>query len=500
MKYTYLKSLRKFIIFFIPLSFLFFIILLPYIKFHHSIDSFYVLHNYDIVSKSMNLRDGRLITALFNIILNYLHINIIKSQVIFNFLASINLVLASYILCRFLLPQKSIPRFQRILVSLTSIAIIINPLTMEIATFPAVFYIISFAPLAIISSAHHLFKGVMNQSKKNILLSIFFSFISVFIYQIWNVFLIFFIAFKILLLTKLHKRLNKKYLLLGIYSILIYFVSIFINIIFIKISLKIYNLSSRASFQSSLNLIFPGIKAYIHIFIIDGLLAYPKFFILFYYLLVSIFVINFFRKSSIQVKKIFILSLALFTVGYIASLSVLIFGGFSIYAPELRVLFPSLGFIFLMLLGLYFISSQKRVQSLIFLAIIFLSVFNIFLAYKYGREHLTLMSFEKEYSYKIVQVIEEYEKINSVKIEKMAFRADRFPTANIDGIPGKYGYNIFLIPWSRPYVIGYYTGRDFKITNYDESMITDEYKLKDWNNFDSSQIIFKNNTAYITIY
>lgn len=136
---------------------------------------------------------------------------------------------------------------------------------------------------------------------------------------------------------------------------------------------------------------------------------------------------------------------------------------------------------------------------IIFLAIFLLIQLNYFMTYAIDGY---IVNYEdKQNVSKIIEEIKKYESETGNKIEKIAFYQDKNPNYTYSGIKSTGDINIkALYPeWSAIQIIKFYSQLDLTTVQKDEK-IEQEFREKDWDCFDSSQIIFENDVMHLCNY
>lgn len=101
----------------------------------------------------------------------------------------------------------------------------------------------------------------------------------------------------------------------------------------------------------------------------------------------------------------------------------------------------------------------------------------------------------------IAQAIDEYEKENNCKIEKVIYCLDNYVTYDCVNIKsfGDPTFRIFASPWVFESALKYYIGYDLDISQSQDAF-EDVFLVRNWENFDERQIKFQGNTLYLCVY
>lgn len=111
-------------------------------------------------------------------------------------------------------------------------------------------------------------------------------------------------------------------------------------------------------------------------------------------------------------------------------------------------------------------------------------------------------SCDKQEVFSILSIIENYEVDSGIKVEKLAFASDKWPSYYYYGVKSTHDLNIraLLVSWSRQGIFKLHGRRDFSIEEMPISIYDNYFKDKNWDKFSPQQIIINGNTAYICVY
>lgn len=104
-------------------------------------------------------------------------------------------------------------------------------------------------------------------------------------------------------------------------------------------------------------------------------------------------------------------------------------------------------------------------------------------------------------SKKIVEIIKDYQMKNNITVKKIGYQYDKHP---IVVYPGSEYINSMTvramhIDWSSINYLSHYMGQELYLTPVSED-VKDYCAIRDWNEFNTEQIIFNNDHAYICVY
>lgn len=108
---------------------------------------------------------------------------------------------------------------------------------------------------------------------------------------------------------------------------------------------------------------------------------------------------------------------------------------------------------------------------------------------------------DKELTLKIEEQIEEYEENTGKKIDSISIYYDKATKYSYDEVKASGDMNIraYSANWCVTRIIELYTGRDLK-EEENSDKIKEEFKEKNWDNFDKEQIIFEENIMHLCVF
>ena len=158
------------------------------------------------------------------------------------------------------------------------------------------------------------------------------------------------------------------------------------------------------------------------------------------------------------------------------------------------------------LIYLFYIITKKENQNkistiiLVVLSIIMFSI-NLFDYYNIAYMNQVTMKEEKKYINEINEVMIEYEKENGITLKKAMFFADKNYVETYDNLPANtFNSRGILTVYSRIYCLNYYTGRNLEEELHTKEKYDKYFKGKDWNEFNKEQVQFEGDTVYICVY
>lgn len=141
--------------------------------------------------------------------------------------------------------------------------------------------------------------------------------------------------------------------------------------------------------------------------------------------------------------------------------------------------------------------SKILAKSIIVLSVLFLIIqFCNFVRFEI--DHYIGNYMDKLLSLEISNIMQKYEEQTGNKIDTLSIYKDAETTYVYPGLNASGDMNIkaYSADWCVPGILELYTGRDFKIVENNENL-EQEFKNKNWNNFEKEQIIFKDNVMHL---
>ena len=130
--------------------------------------------------------------------------------------------------------------------------------------------------------------------------------------------------------------------------------------------------------------------------------------------------------------------------------------------------------------------------------------FVIFQAQKFiiiEKDRYILNNQDEQITMQIIEQINNYETQTENKIKNVAVYQDEKPNYTYEGIfaTGDMNIKCYSTDWSTIEILKYYSKRDFKMTERDKK-IEQDFEKQNWDDFNTNQIIFKENTINICNY
>ena len=143
---------------------------------------------------------------------------------------------------------------------------------------------------------------------------------------------------------------------------------------------------------------------------------------------------------------------------------------------------------------------EKVDINLIFLISIFLLIFQVYEFWLTEKDRYILNKKDYEVTMRIIDKIEKYESETKKRISKIEVYQDSSIKYTYDGLfaVGDMNVKCYANDWSTVAILNYYLNRNLKLDNSQD--LSNNFKNKDWNEFDDDQIIFYNDTIALCKY
>ena len=144
---------------------------------------------------------------------------------------------------------------------------------------------------------------------------------------------------------------------------------------------------------------------------------------------------------------------------------------------------------------------EKFSKNLILIISITFVIFQAQKFIKIEKDRYYLNKQDEQIAMQIIDQINNYETRTQNRIEKVAIYQDEKPNYTYEGIfaTGDMNIKCYSTDWSTIEILKYYSKRDFKMTERDKK-IEQDFKKQNWDDFNTNQIIFKENTINICNY
>lgn len=493
------EKLKRFIvIYFISL-----IICLPFLVPHKITDTYWNIGEGIEVYKYTPLKDGRIVHFLILSVLDFLNIKMELYSIAVHYICTIIYALAIYNVFSYIMQllkskieQSKNSKILKMIILLSSVLIILNPLTVE--NFAYIENLIMSLSILLGTIAARI---LHENKKKAYIKTLFLIILAGLCYQgnlnVW-------IGLSLLYFAIDEKKTIKEWIryLLKLGSITILVLASLVAIINIT-NLIIGNEQSRLGVS---NKSLKEIISIFYIFFIKPITDvtfgyYPKMLISISILITTLIVVNCERNKPINSLIKYYLMLLIIILACICP--AFLQKNISLSARMINCIGAIIG---ISLIYICYIITKKenrnKIATIIVLALsIILFCINIFDYYNIAYMNHITMKEEQKYINQINEVMLEYEKENNVTLKKAMFFADKNYVETYDNMPpSTFNSRGILTIYSRIYCLNYYTGR-----NLEEELPTEEkynkyFKDKDWNEFNKEQVQFEGDTVYICIY
>lgn len=471
-----------------------FIIFFNYYRYHFVSDAYRIIYNSnsDWIIK-LKLVEGRPIQSLYFFVISRLniHMNSLGAYLnVYRINLTISILLISFICFYLYIKLKRIFNLKlkkhKVFFFLVSLLITVNISTCEYLLFIENYIMILGFLITLIAG------DVFNSKVKcKEIISFLLLLLASFCYQgTITVFLVYVFILK-LIDNLLKKESNKNIFFYILKAILIYFIVIGINYIFIQISNNYFpGLDNRVSSQVDITT-DAFYVAYFFIYYLDVLIPV---FILFLF-------INKIQKRELSCNFNILMLLILTSL----SISVFCFGNTAVFTvPRLTLaMYVILAIVCLYIFTIDYVRKKFNINFiLIFMTIIFILQVATMIYFQLQNVYSTQIN--QKIINEIISKIEKYERENDIEITNIAFYDDmhlNYKYFNVtSSIYAMYTYPIYYESWSDIYSINVLSGRNFKRVS-DENLDKELYYYFKSNDLDTPnldmQIIFKENTVHI---
>ncbi len=469
---------------------------------HYSPDSYDCLFNQNS-SVGQFSSMGRPITMLLVCMLNYIGINLVKSQFYFTVFSIFILSLSAYLLVGTALScKKDISIYNIALFTVAALLIIYNLFAVELFTFSFILPFSSLAILLVVLSSCIL---TLDFSIKNIILSVILLTASLFLYQSWGA--LFIPLTLTFIFCSKNKYSNKELTVINIVLFSVYILSAFINFVYIKlVHPYFYSFTDPRTLKIDLlTNILSILDVQKTVWIKQFSLMSDYTFIIYIFLSLSLFFV--FRKSiSLNLSRVYlIVPNILFTLIFITYLPHLFTSAVWIVPRAVLAIGSIPGILFLCLSLIIPFRNQnfENYHKIILIMIIFSYAFIIYTSTnQIAIDHLSTNNRDHKEASWIISEITSRENESGVRVSKVAFVFDDYPVWAYDGIRAYGDMNVRALtkPWAQIPLLEFVSGRKFIPVDMNLNVYDKYFKGKNWNHLDSEQIVVVNDVAYIAIY
>ena len=108
---------------------------------------------------------------------------------------------------------------------------------------------------------------------------------------------------------------------------------------------------------------------------------------------------------------------------------------------------------------------------------------------------------DKEVTYEIIKLIQEYEIENKITIDKISIYYDEAPSYTYDGMQtiGDVNTKALFPEWSAKAIIEYFSGKTL-VTEVNDEILKKQFASENYYEFNEKQVVFKDNTIHICLY
>ena len=486
-----IKSNKDIVIIFLVTLFLGLLICGPFFRYHLASD------NYVWIERGTNVTwdsgSARQLSDMFLYYMDVVGINAVKYQLFFNICSVIIMAIASTMLYSIsveLIEKKSKKISLAILFG--AIFIIFNIYGFEMFLFN-VMGSLSIQYLVTVITVKKLVKKI---DFITILECIFLNLIGLCIYQAINPI---FLGLAIILLGYKYKdegilKNIKNYFIVGV----VYGVSCVANVLIMK-------LSSIPRYGETN--ILENIKKLIsrqELIWIDTFDLLPKY--LYIGIIILLLVIGFFKVCANYKKKTLKIMLSIFLAIFMTIFAAYLphIASDTVFVPRTGLSVSCIVGYMLLFIGIYFPKERELFNLFIKVISGVYLFFTVYVSCKLVQNTIRTNNYDKDIARQILEVVEEYEKKENIKVENMSFTLDEKPTWRYKDIHGKSTLDpyvrAFTIPWSRNLIIETWYNRRFNEIEMPDEIYNEYFKGKNWDKFNTDQIVIKDNTAYVAVY
>lgn len=412
----------------------------------------------------------------------------------------------------YLLLNKNICKFQRIILFLSIALLFLNPLFVDWAIFPEClpYYLLG------IFICQLSVKFYLKNTWKDYIFSMLLFLLAIGTYQPIATYFVFFVLLGIWKQVVVCFREKGQYEFLGvtllktIVAFSIYLLGSLFQLFIVSILGKISRVDT--DFPENIKIV---IKAQKELWLMQ---TTGKSSILYlFFALVSLFVficiLTFILRKKRKRNKRSLL-LLLIGVVFCMAMYIAIFASHIVVEPWVsqRTVTPFLGFI-PFVIALEVMAIDKDIWSMVNIRLkisknILIAIMGVMVcAYIYRSENLQIDIFkgniaDAQIAYQIYDIIQQYEENTTTQVKKIACRYDNSPSWSYPGTFAMYDMNVraWTKIWAVPGIMYWYTGRCFEQVDMDEEIYNNNFLDKDWNVYSEEQIFIDGDTINIMIY
>ena len=490
------KINKKDIIMFISTFIIASIIFIPFLTGHYATDTYNIINRgYKEYAIKYSLNDGRPVMCLISLIAEKINMPIQAYIIVLTtmalFVSCISVIKLKTIILKF--TEKKYKRIEYIILAISYI-IIFNFAYLENLQFAECAVMAVSILLDIIVA-----QTIVEKNKNYILKSILITIISVLFYQgtiNWLITITFFLSiFK-------EKKINLQVIKNVFLSVICIGMGYVVNLIQIKITGKIFNLSQTRmgnikNIISNCEYIFKNLYG----ILLNTYNLFPKYALFTYIIILLIYALVFDKKNDMQINTITIIFVC---IGAVVAPNLMTLSAFGTG----RMSFSIGAMIGLIILYIYCnldaeSSKKTKIAEKILYVIIFSYIILSITNYVFIMcEHKKVNEQDKQECETIGKWINEYEEINNIEVKNIVFIHNNKRKFYYNNIKNKSAlcYKALATEWSRIGAINYYINRKFNET-FNISQKFNKYFIdKSWDNLDKEQLIFEGDTLYYCLY
>lgn len=465
---------------------------------HYSVDSYTCFYNTD---PEVQLRNGRWVNYILLKITNFFNINLVTTQSFFTFAFICVLAFVTIALSFRVYTAINSENFVMFLgINFSILITFINVFILEWFLYPECILFYICALLTCLASIFIITKKqtIMAEISAGLLLLIsllsYQATISLFV--IWSLTIISF---------EENFRISSKSIKKGISILLVGFTSSAIAAFLPKIISPFNTVASpdrsvEFSFQKILNNVKTLIWAQKRIWN-DGFGLLPRYFLIIVFAVLIIFIFVYILRKKCFSQALW--GLMVLVINYIIVFAPHIIAPVQWYAQRTIVgYFAFFSFLFLVTMKIFQIGKigKKSEAILISLLTIFILV-NITQIQAIGTNHFSINKMDKAFALNLENIIEKYEKENSVKIRNISIVNDIFPSYSYPGIEYSIldtNISAFSVPFAAVDALNYYTGNSYQKIPMNNKIYDEHFSGKNWDYFNiNEQMIFQEDSLYL---
>lgn len=490
MKAFFLKN-KKLFLFFALSSLLGILTFLPYLNMHYSLDCYQdLLSNEQYYLASVA---GRPLITLYFQILNGINFNVIAHQQLFCILSILIFSLGITLILKKVVNQLKITDFKNMFLPWLIVSgIIWNLFTTEVFQFNSSLPAQALGFLCV-SAGFSIWSENLN--KKKFILILLLLIISLFFFQSLIAFFVVLVFIWILVFSKNIKKglINLSFL---------YLVPLGINYVYIKFFHPLIwgatqGLDRTAGVDYFQN--FLSLLRYQKFLWFDSVGLMPS--LLYFGLVLGVFILVVFtrKKNKFNLKNIFLILVLTILIALFTGLLPHFLTKNIWISQRSTTIIGAIPFLMLFIIFLNWKELSKKI--LILITIIYL-LLQIFFINRIGTDLLENNRLEQIEAKNIIQTIQDYEKSNSIKVDKIIFSNDKNPTYKYPNLISSMDINARSLTrsWAFKGLMRFEDG-----TNYEYEQMTDEdkskiFQNKDFSQKDGNQIATDNSKVFVLIY